>query len=169
MFKITSKVLWKRDIVAINMLCRGSYHSILDGSRPSHHQWLQFSSLAQSCLTLSDPMDCSTPGFPIHHQLLEFTQTHVHWISDAVQPSHPLSSPSPPTFNLSQHWDLFKWVNSLHQVAKVLKFQLQHQSSQWMISFRMEALYSQQDQDWELTVTQIMNSLSPNSDLNRRK
>ena len=65
-------------------------------------------------------MDCSTPGLPVHHQLPEFTQTHVHWVSDAIQPSHPLSSPSPLAFNLSQHWGLFKWVNSLHQVAKVL-------------------------------------------------
>ena len=64
---------------------------------------VQFSSVAQSCLTLCDPMDCSTPGFPVHHQLLEFIQTHVHWVGDAIQPSHPLSSCSPPAFNLSQH------------------------------------------------------------------
>ena len=65
-------------------------------------------------------MDCSTPGFPIHHQLMEFTQTHVHWVGDAIQPSHPLSSPSPPALLLSQHQGLFKWVSSSHQVAKVL-------------------------------------------------
>ena len=98
-------------------------------------QWrirkLQFSSVAQSCLTLRDPMDCSTPGLPVHHQLLEFTQTHVHWVSDANQPSPPLSPPSPPALNLSQHQGLFKWVSSWHQVAKVLEFQLQHQSFQW--------------------------------------
>ena len=82
----------------------------------------QFSSVAQSCLTLCDPMDCSTPGLPVHCQLPEFTQTHVHWIGDAIQPSHPLSSPSPPAFNLSQHQDLFKWLNSSNQVAKVLEF-----------------------------------------------
>ena len=70
-------------------------------------------------------------GLPVDHQLPEFTQTHVHWVSDAIQPSHPLSSPSPPTFNLSQHQGLFQWVNSSHQVAKVLEFQLQHQSFQW--------------------------------------
>ena len=93
---------------------------------------VQFSSLAQSCLTLCDPMNHSTPGLPVHHQLLEFTQTHVHWVSDAIQPSHPLSSPSPPALNLSQHQGLFKWVSSLHQVAKVLEFQLQHQSFQWI-------------------------------------
>ena len=84
----------------------------------------QFSSVTQSCPNLCDPMDGSMPGLPIHHQLLEFTQTHVHWVSDAIQPSHPLSSPSPPAFNLSQHQGLFKWVSSSHQVAKVLEFQL---------------------------------------------
>ena len=73
----------------------------------------------------------STPGLPVHHQLPESTQTHVHWISDAIQPSHPLSSPSPPALNLSQHQGLFKWVSSSHQVAKVLAFQLQYQSYQW--------------------------------------
>ena len=77
----------------------------------------QFSSVAQSCLTLCDPMDCSTPGLPVHHQLPEFTQTHVHWVGDAIQPSHLLSSPSPPALNLSQHQGLFKWVSSSHQVA----------------------------------------------------
>ena len=73
-------------------------------------------------------MHWGTPGFPVHHQLLELTQTHAHWVGDAIQPSHPLSSPSPPAFNLSQHQDLFQWISSLHQVAKVLAFQLQHQS-----------------------------------------
>ena len=93
----------------------------------------QFSSVTQSCLTLCDPMDCSTPGLPVHHQLPEFTQTHVHWVGDAIQPSHPLSFPSPPALNLSQHQGLFKWVSSSHQVAKVLEFQLQHQSFQWTL------------------------------------
>ena len=92
---------------------------------------VHFSSVAQLCLTLHDPMNHSTPGLPVHHQLLEFTQTHVHWVGDAIQPSHPLSSPSPPALNLSQHQGLFKWVNSLHQMVKVLEFQLQHQSFQW--------------------------------------
>ena len=91
----------------------------------------QFSSVTQSCPTLCDPMNHSTPGLPVHHQLLEFTQTHVHWVRDAIKPSHPLSSPSPPALNLSQHQGLFKWVSSSHQVAKVLEFQLQHQSFQW--------------------------------------
>ena len=83
-------------------------------------QFSQFSSVAQPCSTLCDPMDCNTPGLPVHHQLPEFTQTHVHWVSDAIQPSHPLSSLSPPTFNLSQHQGLFQWVSSLYQVANVL-------------------------------------------------
>ena len=91
----------------------------------------QFSSVPQSCPTLCDPMNCSMPGLPAHHQLPESTQTHVHRVSDAIQPSHPLSSPSPPAPNLSQHHGLFKWVSSSHQVAKVLEFQLQHQSFQW--------------------------------------
>ena len=90
----------------------------------------KFSSVAQSCPTLCNPMDCSMPGLPVHHQLPEFTQTHVHWVGDAIQSSHPLSSPSPPALNLSQHQGLFKWVSSLHQVAKGLEFQLQHQSFQ---------------------------------------
>ena len=79
----------------------------------------QFSSVTQSYPILCNPMDCSTPGLPVHHQLPEFTQTHIHWVGNAIQPSHPLSSSSPPAFNLSQHQDLFKWVSFLHQVAKV--------------------------------------------------
>ena len=91
--------------------------------------FIQFSSVTQSCPTLCDPMNCSSPGFPVHHQLLESTQTHVHWVCDAIQPYHPLSSPSP-AFNLSQNQGLFKWVSSLYQVAKLLEFQLQNQSFQ---------------------------------------
>ena len=90
----------------------------------------QFSSVTQLCPTLCDPMNCSTPGLPVHYQLPEFTQTHVHWFSDAIQPSHPLSSPSL-AFNLSQHQGLFKWVSSSHQVFEVLEFQLQPQSFKW--------------------------------------
>ena len=103
----------------------------------------QFSSVAQSCPTLWDPMNRSTPGLPVHHQLPESTQTHVHRVRDAIQPSHPLSSPSSPALNLSQHQGLFQWVSSLHQVAKILEFQLQHQSSNehpGLISFRMKWL-----------------------------
>ena len=113
------------------------------------------SEVDQSCRTLSDPMDCSlsgssvhgisqarvlecgavvfSPGFPVHPQLLKLAQTHVYRVGNAIQPSHPLSSPSPPTFNLSQHQGLFQWVSSSHQVAKVLEFQLQHQSFQWIL------------------------------------
>ena len=96
---------------------------------------LQFSSsLAESLSHVRlfvTPLNCSTPGLPVHHQLLEFTQTHVYRVGDAIQPSHPLSSPSPLALNLSQHQGLFQWVSSSHQVAKVLEFQLQHQSFQW--------------------------------------
>ena len=88
----------------------------------------QFSSAAQSCPTPCNPMDHGTSGLPVHHQLPEFTQTHIHWVGDAIQPSHPLSSPLPPALNLSKYQGLFKWVSSSHQVAKVLEFQLQHQS-----------------------------------------
>ena len=91
---------------------------------------VQFSSVSKLCPTLCVLMDCSMPGLPVHRQLPGFTQTHVHWVSDAIQPSH-LSSPSPLAFNLSQNQGLFKWVKSSHPVAKVLEFQLQHQSFQW--------------------------------------
>ena len=105
--------------------------------------WVEckFSSVTQSCLTLCDPMDCSSPGFPVHHQLPELVQTHVHLVSGAIQSSHPLSPPSPPAFSLSQHEGLFQWVSSSHQVAKVLQLQLQHQSFQWIfrtVSFRID-------------------------------
>ena len=93
-------------------------------------QIVQFSSVAESCLTLCNPMDYSMPGLPVHCQLPEFTQTHVHWVGDAIQASHPLSS-LPLTFNLFQHQGLFKWVSSSQEVAKVLELQLQHQSFQW--------------------------------------
>ena len=104
---------------------------------------VQFSSVTQLCLTLCDPMNHSTPGLPVHHQLLEFTQTHVHRVSDAIQPSHPLSSPSPPSPNPSQHQSLFQWVNSSREVAKVLKFQFSIIPSKGipgLISFRMDWL-----------------------------
>ena len=98
------------------------------------------SSVAQSCPTLCDPMDRSTPGLPVHHQLPESTQTHAHGVSDAIQPSHPLSSPSPPALNLSQHQGLFKWVSSSNQMAKGLQFQLQHPCIQW--TPRTDLLYN---------------------------
>ena len=101
----------------------------------------QLSSVIQSYLTLCDPMDYSSPSLSVHHHLPELTQTHVHWVSDAIQPFHPLSSPSPPAFSLSKHQGHFQWVSFSHQVAKVLEFQLQHQSFQWL--FRTDFLY-----DW---------------------
>ena len=116
----------------------------------------QFNSVrfSQSCPTLCDPMDCSMPGFPVHHQLPKLVQTHVHWVSDAIQPSHPLLAPSPPAFNLSQHPSLFQWVSSSHQVAKKLEFQLQISPSNeysGLISFRM---------DWfDLAVQETLKSL----------
>ena len=90
--------------------------------------------VTKSCPTLCSPMNCSTPGFLVLHHGLEFAQTQVHWLGDAIQPSHPLSSPSPPAFNLSQHQGLFKWVSSLRQVAKGSELQLQHQSFQWIFT-----------------------------------
>ena len=112
----------------------------------------QFSSVVQLCPTLCDPMNCGTPGLPVHHQLSKFTQTHVPQVGDAIQPSHPLSSPSPSAPNPSQHQSLFQWVNSSHEVAKVLEFQLQLQyfstgstsvpskEHPGLISFRMDWL-----------------------------
>ena len=93
------------------------------------------SSAAQLCLTLCDPMDCPTPGFPILHHLLEFAQTQVHWVNDTIQPSHPLSTPSPPAFNLSQYQGLFQWVGSSHQVAKILELQLAQNRCSLSVSY----------------------------------
>ena len=105
---------------------------------------VQYSSVPQSCPTLCTPMDCSTPNLPVHHQLPEFTQIHVDWVGDGIQPSHPLLTPSPPTFNFFQHQGLFKGIRPSHQVAKVLEFQLQHISPSnkysGLISFRMDWL-----------------------------
>ena len=94
-------------------------------------QSVQFTSVAQSCPTLCDPVNHSMPGLPVHHQLPEFTQTHAHRVSDAIQPSHPSSSPSPPAPNPSQHQGLLQWVSTSHEMANMLEFQLQHQSFQW--------------------------------------
>ena len=123
-------------IFYFNLIC--FTFSISYSVLPLHLVSVQFSSVTQLCPALCDPMNRSMPGLPVYHQLPEFTQTHVHWVSHAIQPSHPLSSPSPPVFNLSQHQGLFKWVSSLHQVAKVLELQLQHQSFQWI--FRTDFL-----------------------------
>ena len=95
-------------------------------------------SVTKLCSTVSDPVNCSSPGFPVLYYLPEFEQTHVCWVSDAIHPFHPLSSPSPPALNLSQHQGLFQWIGSSHQVAKVLELQLQHQSFQWI--FRIDFL-----------------------------
>ena len=116
--------LWLYAPLANQATCRHSAHRIICGTAEKKQ-------VAQLCLTLCDPKDSSTPGFPVHHKLPEFTQTHVHWVSDAIQPSYPLLPPSPPAFNLSQHQSLFKWLSFLHQVAKVLEFQFQHESFQW--------------------------------------
>ena len=99
---------------------------------------MEFSSVAQSCPSLWDPLNCSMLGLPVHQQLPESTQTHVHWLSDAIKPSHPLSSPSLPAVNISQHQGLFRWISSSHHVAKVLEFQFQYQSFQWI--FRTDFL-----------------------------
>ena len=96
-------------------------------------------SVAKLCPTLCDPMECSTSGFPVPYHLLKFVQTHIHWVGDAIQPPHPLLSTSPPALNLSQCQDLFQWVSSLHQMAKVVELQLQHQSFQWI--FRVDFLW----------------------------
>ena len=113
--------------------------------------------VTHSCPTLCHPMDCSTPGLPVYHQPPELAQTYLHWVGGDIQPSHPLSSPSPPAFSLSQHQGLFKWVCSSHQVAKLLKLQLQHQSTQWM--FRTDPRDSQESsptpQFFSATLTSI--------------
>ena len=120
---------------------------ILCSKQNAHHTTdahsVQFSSVAHLWMTLSNPMDCSTPGLPIHHQLLQLTQTHVHWVNDTIRLSHPLSSPSPPAFNLSQHQGLFQWVSSSHQVAKYWCFSFSISPSNeysGLISFRIDWL-----------------------------
>ena len=128
---------WNVSYISVGFSGRWILH-VLEPLIHCLHEWgdVQFSCSVVSCLC--DPMDCSTLGLPVHHHLLEFPQTHVHRVGSAIQPSHPLSSPSPPTFNLSQHQGLFKCVSSSHQVAKVLEFQLQHQFFQWI--FRTDFL-----------------------------
>ena len=124
------RVWRKHSYIASRSVKWGSHSGKLTLKKNPKYSYLQFRSVAQSCPTLQDPMNRSTPGLPVHHQLPEFTQTHVHRVSGAIQPSHPLSSPSPPAPNPSQHQSLFQWINSSHEVAKVLEFQLQHQSFQ---------------------------------------
>ena len=122
-----------RSYFCTNLICRstvwvfsntnGSHQGTVSRTTPNC-KYYQFSSVAQSCPTLCHPMNLTTPGLPVHHHLLKLTQTHVHRVGDTIQPSHPLSSPSPPAPNPSQHQSLFQWVNSSHEVAKVLQFQL---------------------------------------------
>ena len=116
---VSGGLIWTQGICVSYVFQLPMIHIYVSSVKP-----VQFTSVPQSCPTLCDPMNRSTPGLPVHHQLPEFTQTHVHQLSDAIQPSHPLSSPSPPAPNPSQHQSLFQWVNSSHEVAKVLQFQL---------------------------------------------
>ena len=117
MYTFSSFIFWW----ALRLFPSKNY--FLNGGWVAHS--VQFSSVTQSCPTFCDPMNRSMPGLPVHHQLPEFTQTHVHWVGDAIRPSHPLSPPPPPAPNPSQHQGLFQWVNSSHEVAKVLEFQPQ--------------------------------------------
>ena len=112
--------------ISLHWLLRKAFLTLLTFPWKCVFKWVsvQFSSVAQSCPTLCDPMNCSTPGLPVHYHLPEFTKTHVRRVGDAIQPSHPLSPPFPPTPNPSQHQSLFQWVNSSHEVAKVLESQL---------------------------------------------
>ena len=123
-------VVEKESVALLLCQARGSTVGLCLKNYAPSPQW-GVASFTQSSRTLCDPVDCSTPGLPVHHHLPEPTQTRVHWLGDVIQPSHPLSSPSPPAFNLSQDQGLFWWVGSLHQMAKVL--QLQHQSFQWVL------------------------------------
>ena len=126
-YPFSSKSFQPRNRTWLSCMAGGSFINWAIREAPKVHS-VHFSSVAQSCPILCDPMDCSTPGLPVHHQIPELAQTHVHWVGDAIQPSHPLSAASPPAFNLSQHQGLFKWVSSSYQMAKGLEFQLQHQS-----------------------------------------
>jgi len=122
MLSILSWIRWSYNTLICSKSQGNNYSQTYDHRRKTKHLSLQFSAGTQSCLILCDPMDCSTLGLPVHHQLPEFTQTHVHWVGDTIQPSHPLSSPSLPAFNLPQHQGLFQWVGSSHQVARLLSF-----------------------------------------------
>ena len=136
--------LWRLNSVRLQLLSvtaegvQGGVSTLCSRESGGTDLSVQFNSVTRSRPTLCDPMDCSMPGLPVHHQLPVLAQIHVHQFSDAIQPSHPLSSPSLPTFNLSQQQDLFQWVSSSYHMAKVLEFQLQHQSFQWI--FRTDFL-----------------------------
>ena len=122
--------VWRSLLVFITLCPHLNWTTVFRLNSENFSSSVQFSCVAQLCPTLCDPMDCSMPGFPVHHQLPELAQTHVHWVGDAIQPSSPLLSSSPPAFNLSQHHGFFQWVISSYQVAKVSDLQLQHQSFQ---------------------------------------
>ena len=121
--RIDAFELWSWRLLRVPWTARRSNQSTLKEISPGISLEDQIRSVTQSCLTRCKPMNHRTPGLPVHHQLPEFTQTQVHRVSDAIQPSHPLSSPSPPAPNPSQHLSLFQWVNSSHEVAKVLEFE----------------------------------------------
>ena len=151
-------MMYMIDKPCINILSVKHQSCIIWSSSPIN-LWFQFNLVAQLCLTLGDPMNRGKPGLPVHHQLPEFTQTHVHWVGDAIQPSHPLLSLSPPDPNPSQHQSPFRWVNSSHEVAKVLEFSFSISPSKehpGLISFRM---------DWLglLAVQGTLESLIPNT------
>ena len=126
-----NKRLWPNSQTNPTILIRTQWKGLQGMTKSSLSFWC---SVTQLCLTLWDLMDCSTPGFPVLHYLPEFAQNHIHWANNAIQPSHPLSPPSSPAFNLFQHQGLFQWAGSSHHVAKVLEFQLQHQSFHWIFS-----------------------------------
>ena len=148
---VVSDSLWPHGLGATRLLCPWNFpgkntgvggQALLKGIISCLYL-IQFSSVSQSCPTLCNPMNRSTPGLPVHHQLLEFTQTHVYWVSDAIQPSHPLLSPSSSAFNLSQHQGLFKWVSSSHQWPKYWSFSFNispYNEHPGLISFRMDWL-----------------------------
>ena len=129
-----SQKIHHREILHLDEVRTGTYSRCFQCVGPVGSMLsVQFSSVAQSCLTPCNPMNHSMLGLPVHQKLPEFTQTHAHWAGDAIQPPHPLSSPSPPAPNPSHQQGLFQWVSSSHQVAKVLEFQLQHQFFQWIL------------------------------------
>ena len=122
-------------------------------------------SVAKPCPTLHNPIECSTPGFPVLHYLPEFAQTHVHWVSDAIQSSHPLL-PSPFAFNLSQHHGLFQWVRSSHQGAKLLEFQFQHQSFQWIFKIGLLCLWDYPGKNIGVGSHSLLHGIFPTQGLN---
>ena len=137
-FFLFSNLIWQSDdgCLFTSSFCFSAYLARGDICEQTRENRSSVQSL--SCVQLFATMNRSMPGLPVYHQLPEFTQTHVHWIGDAIQPSHPLPFPSPPALNLSQHQGLYKWVSSSHQVARVLELQLQRRSFQWI--FRTDFL-----------------------------